>query len=227
MSPSNPDSTNDPNKEQSDKPAGKQTGDARTAKLGTGTADVASTPSAAPAAPAGAVKHVPAEPASGVNKTGGEERENAEAEGTRADWKLFRAAVALVGLLLLGFGVFQVLTGTAGLPEPTTEVNPTLESNYRFFAALLVGIGAAFLTIAVKFEWANVLWFVCAMVFIGGIARVISWALSGTPHVIMIVLMIFELVIPPLLVVWHRWVAKTAELKRTYSRGQGNAEGMH
>lgn len=176
-------------------------------------------------------------PDSGGRNGSGEKRGSAAKTGTggktteggdenRGDWKLFRAAVALVGLLLLGFGVFQVLSGTAGLPGPTSETTPTLESNYRYFAALLVGVGAAFLTIAVKFEWANVLWFVCAMVFIGGIARVISWAVSGTPHVIMIVLMVLELVVPPVLVVWHRWLVKTAELKRTYSIQQGTAPGQ-
>lgn len=228
MSPSDPDSTNDPAEEQQGKPAGKQAGDARTAKLGTGTGTgTAGAMSSLPGTSTGAGRNVSGEPATDANRTGEEERRKAAGDGIRADWKLFRAAVALVGLLLLGFGVFQVLTGTAGLPEATSEVNATLESNYRFFAALLVGVGAAFLTIAVKFEWANVLWFVCAMVFIGGIARVISWALSGTPHVIMILLMVLELVIPPLLVVWHRWVAKTAELKRMYSHGESSPEDKH
>lgn len=152
-------------------------------------------------------------------KTKDDDRAKAQAKDRRADWMLFRTAVALVGLLLAGFGVYFVLTGTSGLPEPTSEVNPTLESQFRFFAALLTGVGIAFLTIAIKFEWANVLWFVCAMVFIGGIARVISWALVGTPHVVMIVLMIVELAAPPVLVVWHRWVSKTQELKRSYSGG--------
>lgn len=222
MSQPGPDSANDPVKGPATEPvtepvtnAGeKQPHEPATARMGTGTAGDTSVTPKTPADTSGPV------PGTTGAKTGSE-----RGDETRADWKLFRAAVALVGLLLLGFGVFDVLTGTAGLPGPAPEVSPTLQSNYRFFAALMAGVGAAFLTIAVKFEWANVLWFVCAMVFIGGIARVISWALSGTPHVIMIVLMILELVIPPILVVWHRWIAKTAELKRAYSRDQRAAEG--
>lgn len=252
MSQPGPDSSNGPAKEQAGKPAGDKGGNAAgtqggesgethgkhtapetapTTKIGSGRSDTSSvsprpTDGAAtkPIRTATGGKRDASEKRDAAGKTGADGKAAEKDDENRGDWKLFRAAVALVGLLLLGFGVFQVLLGTAGLPGPASETTPTLESNYRYFAALLVGVGAAFLTIAVKFEWANVLWFVCAMVFIGGIARVISWALSGTPHVIMIVLMVLELVVPPVLVVWHRWLVKTAELKRTYSHQQGTAQ---
>ncbi|GAB3522012.1 hypothetical protein GCM10027402_13320 [Arthrobacter monumenti] len=256
MSQPGPDSSNGPANEQVGMPAGDEVRNAAgaqgakpdgthgkhtvpetapTTKIGSGQsntssvsprpADGAATKPIRTAAATGGKRDAP-EKRDARGKTGADGKAAEKDDENRGDWKLFRAAVALVGLLLLGFGVFQVLLGTAGLPGPASETTPTLESNYRYFAALLVGVGAAFLTIAVKFEWANVLWFVCAMVFIGGIARVISWALSGTPHVIMIVLMVLELVVPPVLVVWHRWLVKTAELKRTYSHQQGTAQDM-
>lgn len=142
--------------------------------------------------------------------------EAAEARQRRGDWRMFRTVIALVGLLVMAAGVYYVIAGTRGLPGPQGVEDPTIESNYRYFASLMVGIGGAFVAIAIKFEWANVLWFVCAMLFIGGIGRVVSWALVGTPHVLLIVLMILELAIPPVLVVWHRWVMKTQQLKISY-----------
>ena len=143
---------------------------------------------------------------------------------TSDDWGVFRAVVIGVGVLVAGFGLYNLITGTAGLPDGSGgEVNPTLESQFRFFSAMMVGVGAAFVAIAVKFQWANMLWLVCLMVFLGGIGRVLSWAFSGTPHFTFIVLMIVELAFPPALLVWHRFIAKTSELRREYS-GQGNAD---
>ncbi|MCC9206164.1 DUF4345 domain-containing protein [Arthrobacter sp. zg-Y769] len=142
------------------------------------------------------------------------------------DWGVFRAVVIGVGILVAGFGLYNLITGTAGLPEGSGgEVNPTLESQYRFFAAMMVGVGAAFVAIAVKFQWANMLWLVCLMVFLGGIGRVLSWAFSGTPHFTFIVLMIVELAFPPALLVWHRFIAKTSDLRREYSQQGGGDAG--
>lgn len=139
------------------------------------------------------------------------------------DWGVFRAVVIGVGILVAGVGVYYLATGTAGVADTGGgEINASLESQFRFFSAMMVGVGAAFIAIAVKFQWANMLWLVCLMVFLGGIGRVLSWAFSGTPHYTMIILMILELAFPPALLVWHRFIAKTSELKREYSEGTAN-----
>ncbi|WAP51034.1 DUF4345 domain-containing protein [Arthrobacter sp. ATA002] len=143
------------------------------------------------------------------------------------DWGVFRAVVIAVGILIAAVGVYYLVTGTAGVSDTGGgEVNPSLESQFRFFSAMMVGVGAAFIAIAVKFQWANMLWLVCLMVFLGGIGRVLSWAFSGTPHYTMIILMIVELAFPPALLVWHRFIAKTSELKREFSEGSaGRSDG--
>ncbi|NJC21940.1 hypothetical protein BJ994_001016 [Arthrobacter pigmenti] len=134
------------------------------------------------------------------------------------DWSVFRTVVVLVGLVIAGFGTYYLITGTAGLPETGDgAVNPTLENQFRFFAAMMIGVGAAFVTIAIKFQWANMLWLVCLMVFIGGIGRVLSWAFSGTPHFLLIILMVVELAFPATLLVWHRYIAKTSEMRQEYA----------
>ncbi|WP_323961277.1 DUF4345 domain-containing protein [Arthrobacter sp. JZ12] len=134
-----------------------------------------------------------------------------------SDWSVFRTVVVLVGLVIAGFGGYYLITGSAGLPDTGDgAVNPTLENQFRFFAAMMVGVGAAFVTIAVKFQWANMLWLVCLMVFMGGIGRVLSWAFSGQPHFLLIILMVVELAFPAALLVWHRYIAKTSELRRQY-----------
>jgi hypothetical protein len=135
------------------------------------------------------------------------------------DWNVFRTVVVLVGVVIAAFGAYYLILGTAGLPETeASPANPTLESQFRFFSAMMVGVGAAFITIAVKFQWANMLWLVCLMVFVGGIGRVLSWAFSGTPHYVMIVLMVVELAFPPALLVWHKYIAKTSDLRREFAQ---------
>ncbi|OMH24151.1 hypothetical protein BKD30_09680 [Tersicoccus phoenicis] len=139
-----------------------------------------------------------------------------------SDWGTFRAVVIGVGVVLVVVGAWFLLAGTHGLPNAATgPFDPTLESQFRFFAAQQIGVGAAFIAIAVKFQWVTVLWLVCMMVFFGGVGRVISWAIVGaTPHWLMIVLMILELAFPAALLVWHRWITKTVDLKRSLAAGR-------
>jgi len=128
--------------------------------------------------------------------------------------------VVAVGVLIAAIGAYYLITGTAGVAQTSGgPVNASLESQFRFFSAMMVGVGAAFVAIAIKFQWANMLWLVCLMVFLGGIGRVLSWAFSGTPHFTLIILMILELAFPPALLVWHRFIVKTSELRREISRG--------
>ncbi|MEB7505295.1 DUF4345 domain-containing protein [Arthrobacter koreensis] len=136
------------------------------------------------------------------------------------DWGVFRAVVVGVGVVIAAIGIYYLITGTAGVAETSGgAVNASLESQFRFFSAMMVGVGAAFVAIAIKFQWANMLWLVCLMVFLGGIGRVLSWAFSGTPHFTLIILMILELAFPPALLVWHRFIVKASELRREIHQG--------
>ncbi|GGD00828.1 hypothetical protein GCM10011512_29600 [Tersicoccus solisilvae] len=181
-----------------------------------GTPDGTATPAAGTGAPASAGERP-------GRDTGGRGR-GKQPSATRpgSDWGTFRAVVIAVGVVLAAVGAYFLITGTHGLPNASTgPFEPTLESQFRFFAALEIGVGAAFIAIAVKFRWVEVLWLVCMMVFFGGVGRVISWAIvGGTPHWLMIVLMIVELAFPAALLVWHRWITKTVDLKRSLVAGR-------
>lgn len=151
-----------------------------------------------------------------ADKSACSEAQQETAHQDAADWKVFRLVVGAIGVLLAGFGFYHVLLGTKALPNALEVMNSTLESNFRFLSALLIGVGAAFVAIAIKFEWANILVFVCSTIFLGGLARVLSWALSGLPNVLMILLMIAELAVPPVIVVWYLWINRTQQLRRSY-----------
>ncbi len=139
--------------------------------------------------------------------------------GKQQDWGLFRAVVALYGLVIIAYGIWQIFAGTASLPGESTGSSATVAASYGALAAVLCGVGAAFVAIAVKFKWANVLWFVCLMIFLGGIGRIFSWAIFGLPHPLMIVLMVLDLVIPPCLLVWHAWIRKANRIRSEMTQG--------
>lgn len=175
-------------------------------------------PTSTPPAPGKAPRAAPAGTPGKQTKTPAG-RGTPKKSSSGGDWNVFRTVVVLVGVVIAGFGAYYLVLGTAGLPDTEgTPVNATLENQFRFFSAMMIGVGAAFITIAVKFQWANMLWLVCLMVFVGGIGRVLSWAFSGTPHYLLIILMVVELAFPPALLVWHKYIAKTSELRREYSQ---------
>lgn len=181
----------------------------------------ASSPSGAPSASPARSADPSSGPATGTGTTTAKTRgkKGGKTTSSGGDWNVFRTVVVLVGLVIAGFGAYYLILGTAGLPDTEAgPVNPTLENQFRFFSAMMIGVGAAFITIAVKFQWANMLWLVCLMVFVGGIGRVLSWAFSGTPNYILIILMIVELAFPPALLVWHKYIAKTSDLRREFAQ---------
>ena len=135
----------------------------------------------------------------------------------------FRAAVALYGLFMIAYGVWQVLGGVRVIPDaPQDFANPSVQSNYAFFAAAYVGVGLSFVFIALKFKWVNMLVFSCLVVFLGGVGRILSWAFFGTPHWSLIVLMVTELVIPPCLLVWYGWINKSNKIREEMLKASRN-----
>ncbi|MFD1147074.1 DUF4345 domain-containing protein [Saccharothrix hoggarensis] len=122
--------------------------------------------------------------------------------------KAFQAVVVVLGVFMVGTGLAEVAIGPSLLPG-TPAAAPTLDSNYRFFAAMWLAMGVAMLSVARRVrESTTVLRFVCAAVFVGGLARVVSWVAEGTPHPMMLVLLAIEFTVPPVLVLWQRrWAA--------------------
>ena len=63
-------------------------------------------------------------------------------------------------------------------------MNPSIESNYAFLAAVYAGVGIAFLFIAWKFKWANMLVLACLVVFLGGVGRIIFVGFARYPALV-------------------------------------------
>ena len=108
--------------------------------------------------------------------------------------------MALYGLFMIAYGLWQVFGGVKAVPDaPTDFANPSVQSNYVFFASTYVGVGLSFVFIALKFKWVNMLAFSCLVVFLGGVGRILSWVNFGTPNC---------------LLVWYGWINKSNAIRQ-------------
>jgi len=116
-----------------------------------------------------------------------------------AMWIIFRA-----GLTVLE-GTDNPLYGTAGVPAL-----PALDSNLRFLGGTGLALAAILIWITPAIERHTVLFrTVWGCRFIGGIGRLVSIAIVGSPPIPMLALTVSEVFIIPPLLFWQRAIAKS------------------
>jgi hypothetical protein len=110
----------------------------------------------------------------------------------------------IFGSVCMAIALTHVAFGPSSIPG-SVPVNATLDSEDRFYATLFLGFGAAMV-------WASrdlgarrdVFHALLAVFFLGGVARLISWAMVGPPIGLFIFLGALELLMPPAMWAWHR-----------------------
>ena len=112
-----------------------------------------------------------------------------------------------LALIPIATGLASVLLGSeiirGGGPS-----NAGVESELRYYAVFYVAFGAFLWSLAPdvarrgrELRWA------AAVLFCGGLARVVGVLVDGWPEADYVVLMAVELVLPPVLVAWQRSIA--------------------
>jgi hypothetical protein len=127
--------------------------------------------------------------------------------------KVLQLCLVILGLVpvitgILGlFGIDDPLYASLNLPH-----SPVLDSNVRFYSGVwfLLGITVLITVRSIEryFELYKVLW---AMIFMGGIGRLISIALLGWPPIPFIGFTVLEIAGPPIFLFWHRRILRTAK----------------
>ncbi len=94
---------------------------------------------------------------------------------------------------------------------PSAAADPSLDSQNRFYGAALTLYGLVLLLCAADLR-RNAAFFKAALAafFLGGLARLVSWAAHGPPAPLVIALAVSELVLPPVLWLWYRSVQNAA-----------------
>ena len=118
-----------------------------------------------------------------------------------------RIFLAVLGSVMVVAGAAGVLLGV-GTVVGASAVNANVDSEIRFFAAWYTVAGVLLLRSLRRIEDASdVVLMVAAGFFLAGCARALSWFVVGRPHWQQLVLMGIELVLPCVIVPWHRVVA--------------------
>jgi membrane protein YqaA with SNARE-associated domain len=122
----------------------------------------------------------------------------------------FNVLVRGAAVIAIAVGLIHALLGTTTayylgsvLPDALYRI-PIFDSQDRFFGTTFVGYGALLLLfLKDQVRFGPVLTIVAAAVFAGGLARLLSIALVGTPPPLVLGLLGIELILPPLLI-WMR-----------------------
>ncbi|MDH2387948.1 MULTISPECIES: DUF4345 domain-containing protein [Streptomyces] len=120
----------------------------------------------------------------------------------------FQSVILLLGLVVVGTALADIALGPSVLPG-VVEADTTLDSNYRFFAGLWCTLGIVMLATVPHVErHALALRAVFGAVFLGGLARGLSYLSVGAPHALFTAGIGVELLLPPLLLLWSRRVCR-------------------
>jgi hypothetical protein len=122
-----------------------------------------------------------------------------QAEDVIAMRRTTQVLVALIGVTVVGIAVAHLLLGGAAVIGGS-PLNATAEGEHRFFAALFLCYGLAFLwcvpDIEAKRRQVNLL---AGAFLLGGLARLASVAISGPPNAFYSAMLLVELAVPLLL----------------------------
>lgn len=129
--------------------------------------------------------------------------------------QILNAALAIITIMLAGasllLGADSPVYGSEVIPQL-----PSLDSNLRFMGGMGLGLGLALLWITPRIEKQGkifqVVW-ICAL--LGGIGRIISFAMVGLPPLPLVIFTIIEVPGVPLLIYWQVQVAKSYKASTT------------
>ena len=126
-----------------------------------------------------------------------------------AERRLLQIATAFACLVPLSMGSLSVLKSAAILKGVAPPLPIDLDSHYRYLSGLLLGIGLVFLASIRRIESkATVFRTLGAVIFVGGLARLLSLIEAGVPGRGHQFGLVMELVVVPLIVLWQAHVAK-------------------
>lgn len=105
----------------------------------------------------------------------------------------------IFGAICMGIAVIHIGMGQRAIPGGL-YINPTMDSEDRFYATLFLGFGAALVWTARDLGGRRRAFLaLLAVFFLGGLARVVSAVQVGLPNTLFQILGGIELLLPPLL----------------------------
>ena len=118
--------------------------------------------------------------------------------------------------ILLGiFGLVPIFIGMTGISSGLErlvsgcEFSSDSDGQYRYLSAIYLGFGGLILWIQSRLESEVQLFrILMTMVFVAGVARAIPIVALGFPRILVLIALLFELIFPPFVLVWHAMALK-------------------
>jgi hypothetical protein len=112
-----------------------------------------------------------------------------------------------MGVACVAIGVLHLATGSGSVPGEGSA-GPTVDSRERFYGAIFLGYGLAWIRVArMRPIPARAVRWLAGIFLLSGVGRLISIAVVGPPHWFQIALTVLEVGLPP---VWL-WLAAADE----------------
>jgi putative copper export protein len=116
--------------------------------------------------------------------------------------------LGLFGVIAIIIAALHIVLGPSSIPG-SVPVNATMDSEDRFYAVLLAAYGAALLWCIQDVEKkSRYVHFLSATFFVGGVARLISFAAVGPPNEFFRAMTALELLIPVYMSLAQRRIAR-------------------
>ncbi len=123
--------------------------------------------------------------------------------------RLLQLSVAAGSFVPLSMGGMSVVRGADVLKGVTGTGPADLDSHYRYLSGLLLGIGLTFVASIPRIEVKGTVFRTLgALIFVGGVGRLISLIVTGAPNAPHLFGLGMELVVTPLLVLWQARVER-------------------
>jgi len=123
--------------------------------------------------------------------------------------RMLQACVAVAAVLPVAAGLCGVIDG--GRMIDGLDLSRAGDSHFRYLSGLLLGIGLAFWSTIPAIERRRAPFqLLAAIVVVGGIGRLISLVVAGTPNAPMLAALVMELGVVPALALWQARVARNA-----------------
>lgn len=124
------------------------------------------------------------------------------------DIKYIRIVCGVLGLVPIFIGMRGMFFGLEYL-IPGADITSGPDGQYRYFSAIYLGFGGLILWIQSRLDTEVQLFrILISMVFVAGVARAAAFFVYGLPETSIILATAFELVFPPVLIMWHGMVVK-------------------